>query len=135
MMHRLVYAELRQTEMPFYVAFFVLSGAALHIQDLSQLGLLGAAYLVARPVGKALGSRLAGRRFGAAPAVTENLALALLPQAGVAIGMYLTVAETFPELGQIMGTVILSSVIVYEGVGPFLTRLALARAREIHLQE
>ena len=135
MMHRLVYAELRQTEMPFYIAFFVLSGASLHLSALQDLGLLGAVYLIARPVGKAVGSYWAGRNFGAEIQVRNNLGLALLPQAGVAIGMMLTVSETEPEMGYVIGTVILSSIIVYEGIGPFLTRLALGRAGEIHLQE
>jgi Kef-type K+ transport system membrane component KefB len=135
MMHRLVYAELRQTEMPFYIAFFVLSGASLHLGELPRLGALGVAYLVARPIGKAIGAGLATRRFGAEAAVRENLGMALLPQAGVAIGMVLIVTETYPDLGKVVGTVILASVIVYEGIGPFLTRLALYRAGEIHLQE
>jgi Kef-type K+ transport system membrane component KefB len=135
MMHRLVYAELRQTEMPFYIAFFVLSGASLHLGALSHLGLLGVAYLVARPLGKFVGSYVAGTKFGAEPQVTRNLGMALVPQAGVAIGLVITVTETYPEMGHIMGTVILSSVIVYEGIGPFLTRLALGRAKEIYLQE
>ncbi len=135
MMHRLVYAELRQTEMPFYVAFFVLSGASLHLDSLSHLGLLGAAYLIARPIGKAIGVRFAARKFGAQTAVTNNLGMALIPQAGVAIGMVMSVSESRPELGQIIATVILSSVIVYEGVGPFLTRMSLSRAGEVHLQE
>jgi Kef-type K+ transport system membrane component KefB len=135
MMHRLVYAELRQTEMPFYIAFFVLSGASLHVGSLGELGLLGLVYLFARPAGKYLGSFLAGRRFGAQPQVTRNLGMALVPQAGVAIGMVLTVSETHPEMGAVMGTIILSSIIIYEGVGPFLTKLALGRAKEIHLVE
>jgi Kef-type K+ transport system membrane component KefB len=135
MMHRLVYAELRQTEMPFYIAFFVLSGASLHLGSLAHLGLLGMAYLVARPLGKFIGAWAAAARFGAEPQVTRNLGLTLVPQAGVAIGLVLAVTETHPEMGHIMVTVILSSVIVYEGVGPFLTRLALSRAREIYLQE
>lgn len=135
MMHRLVYAELRQTEMPFYVAFFVLSGASLHIGSLQHLGLLGLGYLIARPIGKLLGSYWAGRKFGAEPQVTQNLGLALFPQAGVAIGMAITVREFYPEMGNVIETVILSSVIIYEGFGPFLTRLALGRAKEIYLQE
>ncbi len=135
MMHRLVYAELRQTELPFYIAFFVLSGASLHLEALSNLGLLGIAYLIARPTGKFLGSFFAGRKLCTTPVVTNNIGMALIPQAGVAIGMVITVTETHPEMGQIMATVVLSSVIVYEGIGPFLTRLALARAKEIHLQE
>nr|MBN2276190.1 cation:proton antiporter [candidate division Zixibacteria bacterium] len=135
MMHRLVYGELRQTEMPFYIAFFVLSGASLHLGELTGLGILGTAYLVMRPAGKYLGSYLAGRRYKAEPQVINNLGMALLPQTGVAIGLVITVSESHPEMGRVIGTVILSSIIVYEGIGPFLTRLALSRAGEIHLQE
>lgn len=135
MMHRLVYAELRQTELPFYIAFFVLSGASLHLDSLAHVGLLGLGYMISRPAGKWLGALWAGKKLGASPAVYNNLGMALLPQAGVAIGMYYSVAETNPEMGQVIGTVVLSSVLVYEAIGPFLTRLALARAKEIHLQE
>lgn len=135
MMHRLVYAELRQTELPFYIAFFVLSGASLHLDLLAHVGWLGIGYLISRPVGKWLGALWAGKKFGASPAVYNNLGMALLPQAGVAIGMYLSVAESNPELGQVIGTIVLSSVLVYEGIGPFLTRLSLSRAKEVHLQE
>jgi Kef-type K+ transport system membrane component KefB len=135
MMHRLVYAELRQTEMPFYIAFFVLSGASLHLATLAELGVLGIAYLILRPTGKYLGSFLAGKKFKAEPAVSKNLGMALLPQAGVAIGLSMAVAESYPDLGRIISAVILSSVVVYEAVGPFLTKLAVGEAGEIHLQE
>ncbi len=135
MMHRLVYAELRQTEMPFYIAFFVLSGASLHLESLATLGVLGLVYLVVRPIGKFAGSYTAARMSGADLNVRNNLGMTLIPQAGVAIGMVLTVMESNPELGQIMGTIVFSSVIVYEGIGPFLTRLALARSGEVYLQE
>jgi len=135
MMHRLVYAELRQTEMPFYIAFFVLSGASLHLESLAHLGLLGIGYLLARPVGKYIGARWMGGRMKLEPAVLKNLGLTLLPQAGVAIGMVLAVTEKDADLGRMVGTVVLSSIIVYESVGPFLTRLALSRAGEVHLQE
>lgn len=135
MMHRLVYAELRQTEMPFYIAFFVLSGAHLELVELSHLGLLGLAYLVARPLAKYVGAYFVGKHFKADPNVTKGLGMALLPQAGVAIGMVMVVNKVDAELGALLGAVILSSVVVYESVGPFLTRLALSKAGEIHLQE
>ncbi len=135
MMHRLVYAEMRQIEMPFYIAFFVLSGASLELAQLGNLGLLGLAYLILRPTGKFLGAFFAGRKSGAGEIIYRNLGLALLPQAGVAIGLVLTVTESHPEMGGIIGTVIFSSVIIYEGIGPFLTKFAIARAGEIHLQE
>ena len=135
MMHRLVYAELRQTEMPFYIAFFVLSGASLHLNSLGHLGLLGAGYLIMRPLGKMLGSYFASSKFGAGEIIKNNLGIGLFPQAGVAIGLAITISETHPELGQIINTVILSSVIIYEALGPFLTKLAIGRANEVHLQE
>ena len=135
MMHRLVYAELRQTEMPFYIAFFVLSGASLHLDSLQHLGLLGAGYLITRPLGKMLGSYFSASHFKAGKDVENNLGMALFPQAGVAIGLAITVSETHPELGKVISTVILSSVIVYEALGPFLTKLALERSKEIYLQE
>lgn len=135
MMHRLVYAELRQTEMPFFIAFFVLSGASLHLGSLTHLGVLGVVYLISRPIGKAIGSFLAGRVMKAERQVTRNLGMALLPQAGVAIGLMMTVKESHPEMGQIIGAIILSSIVVYEAIGPFLTKLALARAAETHLEE
>jgi len=135
MMHRLVYAELRQTEMPFYIAFFVLSGASLHLDSMAHLGFLGIAYLIMRPLGKYIGAYFACRRSKAKPEVASNLGLALLPQAGVAIGMVLTVSETYPAMGQLIGAVILSSIIVYEGIGPFLTRLALDRSGETHPED
>ncbi len=135
MMHRLVYAELRQTEMPFYIAFFVLSGASLHLDQLAHLGIIGVGYLIARPVGKYLGVYFAGRKSDMAEAVTKNLGLALLPQAGVAIGMALTLTALHPDIGRIVSTVILSSVIIYEGIGPFLTKWSLSRANEVYLKE
>ncbi len=134
-MHRLVYAELRQTEMPFYIAFFVLSGASLHLDSLAHLGVLGVAYLIARPLGKFIGAYISGLKSHAEPVVYKNLGLALVPQAGVAIGMMMMVAERHPEIGQIISTVILSSIIVYEGLGPFLTRMALARAGEVRSED
>jgi Kef-type K+ transport system membrane component KefB len=135
MMHRLVYAELRQTEMPFYIAFFVLSGASLHLSALMDLGFLGLAYLIVRPAGKYVASYFVARKCKFPDVVSTNLGMALIPQAGVAIGLVITVMESQPDLGQIIGTVIFSSVIVYEGIGPFFTRLGLKRANEIHLIE
>jgi len=135
MMHRLVYAELRQTEMPFYIAFFVLSGASLHLDLLWQLGILGLAYLLLRPLGKGLGAYLAGVRYGADKKVRDNIGLGLLPQAGVAIGLAIAVTQKNPELGQVINTVILASVVLYESVGPILTKIALDRAGEIQPEE
>jgi len=135
MMHRLVYAELRQTEMPFYIAFFVLSGASLHLETLASLGLLGFAYLIMRFVGKTLGARLAAARFGGAPCVTKYLGLALTPHGSMAIGLALAASQAHPEIGGMVATVVLSTVIVYEGIGPLLAKTALGRAGELHPED
>ena len=100
-----------------------------------NLGLLGLVYLLARPLAKFVGAYFVGKRFKADPNVTKGLGMALLPQAGVAIGMVMVVNKVDAELGALLGAVILSSVVVYESIGPFLTRLALSKAGEIHLQE
>jgi len=92
---------------------------------------LGIAYLLTRPAGKILGSLLAGWKLKIEPRISKNIGLALLPQADVAIGMSMVVKETHPELGHTIEMVILSSILIYEAVGPFLTRYALARAGEI----
>lgn len=135
MMHRLVYAELRQTEMPFYIAFFVLSGASLHLETLASLGILGLAYLVMRPVGKTLGARLAAARLGETSSVSTFLGLALTPHGSVAIGLAMSVSQSHPEIGRMIATVILSTVIVYEGLGPLLAKTALQKAGELHPED
>lgn len=80
-------------EWPFLILFFPLAGAALHVEALSQVGLLGAGYIGLRVVGRLLGTRLGGRLSGAETTTRRWIGLALLPQAGVAIGMALAQME------------------------------------------
>ncbi|MBU1702047.1 MAG: cation:proton antiporter [Candidatus Eisenbacteria bacterium] len=130
-MHRLVYIELRQAEQPFYIAFFVLSGAALHIEYLPQLGLLGVAYLIFRVVGKYLGIYLAAKPLGAPQQVRSCVGLALVPQAGVAIGLARATVQAYPEFGMVVQQIILATVIIYESIGPLMTRWAIFHAGEV----
>ena len=129
-MHRLVHVELRQAEQPFYIAFFVLSGAALHLDELPHLGLLGLGYLVLRVLGKYAGIYLASGPLRAPGAVRSNVGLALVPQAGVAIGLARATQLAYPEFGLTVQQIILATVIVYETIGPLLTRWAIFRAGE-----
>ncbi|MBD3337092.1 MAG: hypothetical protein GF355_16375 [Candidatus Eisenbacteria bacterium] len=130
-MHRLVYVELRQAEQPFYIAFFVLSGAALHLDSLPQLGLIGLAYLVFRVAGKYLGIYLAAKPLQAPEVVRRNVGWALVPQAGVALGLARETVLEYPEFGLDVQQIILATVIVYETAGPLLTRWAIFRAGEV----
>lgn len=130
-MHRLAYVELRQTEQPLYIAFFVLSGAKLDIAAMKTLGLLGVVYLVARSGGKYLGNYLAAGRMGLKGPIQTHMGLALLPQAGVAIGLMRVISDRYPPLGETISAVLLASIIVYETLGPLVTRWAISEAGEI----
>ncbi len=116
---------------PLFVLFFVLSGAELDLNILSNpLALLiGAVYIAARSLGKYLGACGSCALTRCAPNITKYLGITLLPQAGVALGMALT-AQQLSD-GQMVRNVVLFSVLVYELVGPALTKRALIAAGEI----
>jgi Kef-type K+ transport system membrane component KefB len=116
---------------PINILFFVISGAELDLQVLiNPLTLLvGVIYIIARSAGKYLGSYGSCKLTKCSEAITKNLGITLLPQAGVALGMAIT-AATLGD-GAIVRNVVLFSVLVYELVGPALTRMSLLKAGEI----
>lgn len=130
LMHRLVYIELRQVEQPLYIAFFVLAGASLHLELLPALGLAGVMYLVSRVGGKILGIYLVSRWKNLTANVQKYLGLAMLVQAGVAIGLVDIVRTADKELGNIVAPIILSTIIIYETVGPPVIRFILYKTGE-----
>lgn len=116
---------------PLYLLFFVCSGADLKLSVLSTVGLIGAIYIVVRVIGK-----LCGAAFGAAICkaernITKYLGFALLPQAGVAIGLSLAATQAFPEYGAQVRAIVLCGSLIYQLVGPSVTKSALIRAGEI----
>ncbi len=86
--------------------------------SIPEMGALGLVYLLARAIGKFLGARLGARRLNMDPKVQQYLGFALMAQAGLAVGLMLTVEARYPEYGPIIKTVILSSVAIYEMFGP-----------------
>ena len=117
--------------MPLNILFFVISGAELDLQILANpvTILLGVIYIIARSLGKyygALGSCVITKQ---SRQIRSNLGITLLPQAGVALGMALT-AATLPD-GAMARNVVLFAVLVYELVGPALTKRSLLAAGEI----
>jgi Kef-type K+ transport system membrane component KefB len=128
LMHRLVYIELRQVEQPLYIAFFVLAGAALHLEFLPALGLAGLTYLASRVGGKILGIYWIARKQGLADSIRKYLGLGMLVQAGVAIGLVDIVRKSDPELGELITPIILSTIVIYETVGPPVIRYILIKA-------
>lgn len=117
--------------MPLNVLFFVISGAELDLQVLmNPLTLLvGVIYILSRSAGKYFGSDISCRLTGQNHAITSNLGITLLPQAGVALGMALT-AASLPG-GELTRNVVLFAVLIYELVGPALTKRSLTAVGEI----
>ncbi|MBQ2278863.1 MAG: cation:proton antiporter [Clostridia bacterium] len=117
---------------PIMVLFFVLSGADLEFSVFGDWAiiLVGIIYIIFRSLGKILGANFSAGFMKCAPTIKKYLGVTLLPQAGVALGMSLT-AMSLGEPGVIIRSVSLFAVLVYELVGPLLTRIALEKAGEI----
>ena len=125
------FEALRGIDSPLYLLFFVLAGANLEIGLLKTLGLLGLVYIVFRSIGKIGGAYLGGL-FAQVPARMKNyMGLALLPQAGVALGVALIAKDQFPQIGGMIFTTIVATTVIYEIVGPICTRISLKKAGEI----
>ena len=114
-------------EWPFMVIFFVLAGANLELRMLSSMGLICAVYIIFRIVGKMLGARIGGHLSKTDRQTKRWMGVALLPQAGVAIGMALVASNFIPEYRQTLLSVAVLSTILFEIIGPIFTRLALER--------
>lgn len=121
---------LSRTDPPFYAIFFVIAGAGLDLGLLKTMGVLGAAYVTARALGKIAGGRFGARRVDLGPAVERLLGFSILSQAGLAVGLTLAVGHRFPALGPAISTVVLAAIAIFELVGPVGVRYAIVRAGE-----
>ena len=128
--HKRPFHAIEGIEWPFLVLFFVLAGASLELDALWLAGpwLLG--YVVLRVLGRLLGAWLGGALCHDDPAERWWMGLAMLPQAGVALGMALVAAQRLPALGEIVLPVIVGATVIFEVIGPVLTRVALRRVGE-----
>ena len=126
---------------PLYMLFFVISGANLNItifasKDALLVIIIALVYIVARSLGKYLGAFSSSKITKSEPTVQKYLGFTLFPQAGVAIGLATTASQTLAKAGyekesSIILAVILTATIVYELVGPLITKIALYKAGEI----
>ncbi len=133
----------------FFVLFFALAGAHLHIKDLPAMGWIGIIYIISRSIGLIGGARLGGMFGNVEDKVKKYTGLGILSQAGVAIGLSLIILHEFKGLGSIikyidgkpwttgdqLGATIITTVtatcIFFEIIGPILTKIALEKAGEI----
>ena len=118
---------------PLLVLFFVISGAELKLSVFSNyiFVLIGVAYIVFRSLGKYFGARFSARMMGCDDNIVKYLGITLLPQAGVALGMASQALAFGGEIGVLVQSITLFSVLIYELVGPYLTKVALTKAGDI----
>ncbi len=121
---------------PIFILFFVISGAELELSVFADwiIVLIGAVYIIFRSLGKYFGANVSSRFVHCDPSIVKYLGVTLLPQAGVALGMAMK-AESLGAPGMLVANITLFSVLIYELVGPFLTKVALTKAGEIKEHE
>lgn len=117
---------------PVLILFFVISGAELDLSVFAQwtVVVVGIVYIIARSLGKYYGANISARITKSDPNIIKYLGITLLPQAGVALGMAIKAIELGPD-GAIVRNITLFAVLIYEIVGPFLTKMALTKAGDI----
>ena len=109
------------------ILFFILAGASLDVGALRNVGLLGLGYVVLRIISRIIGGWIGAFIGGAPPEYRPWFGIALLPQAGVALGMALIAAEEFPAYAQAILTVTIGTTVVFELLGPSGTLFALRK--------
>ncbi|NBB93339.1 MAG: cation:proton antiporter, partial [Gammaproteobacteria bacterium] len=128
--HERAFHEIEHIEWPFLLLFFVLAGASLHVDVLLGVGALGVAYVLLRVVGKIAGGVLGVALAGGDATLRRWLGPALLPQAGIALGLALIIEQRFPDIDGYLLSIIIAATVVFEIFGPPCTRLALRRSGE-----
>jgi len=123
--HEHPFNEINEIEWPFMILFFLLAGASLHIEELTAAGVIGLLYVIARMAGLYSGARLSAHLLNADPVVKRWLGCCLFPQAGVALGMALLATDRFPELKDLILPVVIGSTVIFEIIGPVITRHVL----------
>jgi len=125
-------AAIRAIGTPIYAVFFVMAGFGLHIDDLSHMGWMGAAYVVCRVAGKRVGAQLGVRWAGGPQRTDGRLGEGLLCQAAVIIGLAGFVEATWPgETSRRFSTIVLGSVVIFELIGPLLLKRCVVHGGEV----
>ena len=125
--HEYSFHEIENIEWPFMVLFFTLAGASMNLASIGTTLTILLAYLVFRVAGKLLGAYI-GCKFSTVEQLTTKwMGSALLPQAGVAIGMALVASSYFPGLEDMLVAIVIGATIIFELTGPIFTKLAIQK--------
>ena len=121
-----LYHQLNHFTPPIMTIFFVLSGLNFNLQSFASIGLIGLTYVVVRIIGKMSGAFLGNVITHQSKEVRNYLGFALVPSAGVAIGLAFLAQRILPEeTGSLLMTIVLASAVIYELIGPVCARFAL----------
>ena len=117
---------------PLFILFFVISGAEFELSIFKEITIviIGLVYILSRCVGKYFGARISSQMVKCDPNIIKYLGITLFPQAGVALGMAIK-AEELGDVGIVVANITLFAVLIYELVGPALTKMSLLKAGEI----
>lgn len=118
---------------PIYMMFFVISGARLQLSIVPTIGIVGIIYILFRVVGKITGAYIGARLMNASKDVQKYVGPMLIPQAGVAIGLTTIAGRLVPEHAAEITAVVLVGTLVYELIGPIITKISLEKAGETNI--
>ena len=131
-----LFKQINHFEPPVLLMFFVLSGMKLNVPSLVSAGVIGVVYFFVRILGKYLGASLGSALSGCSPAIKRYLGLALIPPAGVSIGLAALGQRMLPaEQGLMLSTIILSSAVLYEMIGPACAKASLFLSHSVEPEE
>ena len=125
--HTKAFHEIEHIQWPFVVLFFILAGSSLDIGVAASVGGIGLAFIVLRSAARLAGGWLGATMAGVPRVQARWYGAALLPQAGVAIGMALIAAQRFPDWGGQIIALTIGTTVVFEILGPFATLYAIKR--------
>jgi Kef-type K+ transport system membrane component KefB len=123
--------SINDVDWPLYIMFYVLAGAHLEIGLIPTLGIIGSVYIILRVVGKVGGVYVGSTIAGADSKIKNYMGIALMPQAGVALGLAMLAKVNLPHTGGTILNTIIATTVIYEILGPIATRYSLAKAGDV----
>ncbi len=129
--HDFPFHAIEDIEWPFLILFFILAGTSLKLPALLKIGVIGIIYIITRIMGRMIGSQVGGFFSRAGKSMRNWMGIAMLPQAGVAMGMALLAVQRFPDFADTILPLVIGATVFFELLGPVFTRIALNRVGEI----
>ncbi|MBQ2642907.1 MAG: cation:proton antiporter [Eubacterium sp.] len=126
-----VFEQMDRMTPPIFMIFFLVTGAGMDVSVIPKIGIIGLVYIIVRVVGKMIGANLGARMSHAHEKVRKYLGIGLIPQAGVAIGLAMMCSSVVPEYSNQIMAVVVCGTIIYELVGPILTKIMFQKTGEI----